>query len=964
MGNKVKIVGYAKREFFNNGIEYRNFSPDLVGNQTTSEIGTSVFTVGNFNITTNLDSKVDKIFITNEYGDFTSLESLNLDESIKNLFFESSKKVKLNLDSNDVLNYAYFGSLREYIRVSLENIIISWPASIYVRPFDELDVTFSGSTVLNYDYDTITNKATFEVSTDRLSNPFDINFITDGTIVDTFNETNDLRNLSVNYSNYIISSEVGDFPILDFVGASATTNATMYITVEGNAFPQISTYDLFYHIKPNTTKQEEFFIGLNEFENNLLNRYIIPIYTASFKVTTETEKGASVDLTRTITWPISDGYNLDFNSKDYVSYVNTLLSLAAESDDLKSDLMVRFLVSKSISEFDTIPDIDGTFEGSNGQKMNSTLKIYGREFDELKRYMDGISFANVVTYDKKNNTPDLILKNLARIMGWDLTSSIEELDLIGNYLTPKDSTYEGLSRGLTNTEAEIELWRRIILNTPWIWKSKGTRKTIEFLFKFIGTPDGLITFNEYIYVADKALDAEVVTDMMEQFNDTRDISSLNIDSDGFPKTLPNTPDMYFQKAGLWYRTTGGANPEIDILYGNNPHIGPYDGGQAYIDQFTNCLIPNFVEVDETNEIINSGTDNLFTNFDNGTFNECCDSDILVTLDTDKDFDALLASNINKFIQNEPVTETGCTIVDTWTIVASLTGNTFYTSTPIITSGTTGLIETQYVAELDIISAEPELSGTTGTYYSGTSEYKIVSADEDCDNELLGTYFKVEVQVSSTFDCLDEGITGLTGFPISQETDDGCNPSSALSLIDTFYHDGVGILPVSGDTVYTDSLGVSPYISVEGADRYMGHNFADSSNWLTTDGSGVRIPLDCPEALCNITTGISDFDNITKMYHIDGITSTTGIQIRFYLSDYDPQDPLIQVVTDKFGVLSGLVPERILDFVISPNGGTTFDYEVLIQNTETSLYRINIEILKFHNECVDIEHIKRSFLSTD
>jgi hypothetical protein len=33
--------------------------------------------------------------------------------------------------------------------------------------------------------------------------------------------------------------------------------------------------------------------------------------------------------------------------------------------------------------------------------------------------------------------------------------------------------------------------------------------------------------------------------------------------------------MYFQNNGLWYRETGGSNATIDILTGNNPHLGPY-----------------------------------------------------------------------------------------------------------------------------------------------------------------------------------------------------------------------------------------------------------------------------------------------------------------------------------------------------------------------------------------------------
>jgi hypothetical protein len=754
MANKVKIVGYAKKEFFNNGVEYRNFSPDLVGNQTTSEIGTPVFTAGNFNITTNLDSKVNKNFVTNQYGDFMSLETLNLDDTIKNIFFESTKKVKLNLDSNDVLNYAYFGSLREYIRVSLENIIISWPASIYVTPYSSLDPSISGSTALNYTYDLATNKGTFDVHTDRITNSFDINFTSGGTIADTFNETNDLRNLAVNYASYVVSNDHGEFPIVDFSGSSATTATTINITVEGNAFPLYAVENLFYHIRPSDVKVEEFFIGLNEFERNLLNRNVIPIYTGNFKVTTETETGAAVELIEKITWPVSDGYNIDFNSKDYTRYVTQLLSLAAESDDLKSNLMVRFLVSTSISEFDTIPDIDGTYEAGNAQKMTSALKIYGREFDELKKYMDGIAFANVVTYDKKNNTPDLVLKNLARIMGWDLISSIEEIDLITNYLKPKDSTYEGQSVGLTNTEAEIELWRRIILNTPWIWKSKGTRKTIEFLFKFIGTPDGLVTFNEYIYIADKSLDADRVKDMMEHFNNTRDIDSLNVDDDGYPRVLPNSPDMYFQKAGLWYRTTGGPNPDIDILYGNNPHIGPYDGGQAYIDQFAECLVPNFVGAEGFEDLTASGDTGLFTNFCNGTF-DC--NDLVAEINTCVDFSGTLDTNIDKFIDENPVSESGCTGTTVWTLNVYLSGETIY-GEPFL-SGTTVLSATsvptqqQYINALFELSATTELSGLT--FISSGCAFKIIDDTEACDSGLNGAFLKIEVCISTEFDCIDE-----------------------------------------------------------------------------------------------------------------------------------------------------------------------------------------------------------------
>jgi hypothetical protein len=74
--------------------------------------------------------------------------------------------------------------------------------------------------------------------------------------------------------------------------------------------------------------------------------------------------------------------------------------------------------------------------------MNKTLHIYGRNFDEINKYIKGISFSNVVTYDKQDNTPDIYLKNLASVLGWDLISSVVENGLLSLCYINK-STYSG-----------------------------------------------------------------------------------------------------------------------------------------------------------------------------------------------------------------------------------------------------------------------------------------------------------------------------------------------------------------------------------------------------------------------------------------------------------------------------------------------------------------------------------------
>ena len=618
MSNKIKVSGYSKKEVFNGNIEYRNFSPDLVGLQLSSDGGTPLFTMGNFSITTNMDPKSDKSFITNNFSQFYNLDTLNLNETQAQTLLDNNAGVILNLDKSNLKYYAQFGSFTEFVRVSLENIIINWPASLYVNPFG---VTDNGSSILgltfeDYSYDFISDTSNFKVNVNFIDNKFNINYLTNGTILDTFNETNDLRNLTINFGSYSILTDDVEYEIIGFTGSTYISNDYIYLTVKGDVFGT-KTPNTIYHIKPKKINEELFFNGLSNFEGYLLNRFVIPKYTSTFSYQKRSETGSILLMNTNLTWPVSDGYNIDFQSGDYISFVSKLLEIASESDLTTSNLMNRFLVSESISDFDTTPvflseeDLD-----TSGQKVNKTLSIYGRSFDEINNYITSISFANVVSYDKKDNTPDNFLKDLAKVLGWDLVSSILEHDLLTNYVNSANSTYEGHSIGLTPVKADVELWRRLILNSPWIWKSKGTRKSIEFLLRFIGTPKGLVTFNEYIYKADGPIDVDLFVKTLSLNNLDLDLSSYPIDSDGYPRLLPDTDDLYFQNNGLWYRETGGSGSTIDILTGNNPHVGPYDGGNKYLNQLK-TLIPNFSAVTLSSQTVTTDSFNLFTNYNLG-----------------------------------------------------------------------------------------------------------------------------------------------------------------------------------------------------------------------------------------------------------------------------------------------------------------------------------------------------------
>jgi hypothetical protein len=612
---KIVIPGYAQKVFYEGGIEYRNFSPDLVGLQLASNGGTPLFTMGSFSITTNMEPKVDKIFSTRNFSNFISLTDLNLSLEQANTLLRNNNGVILNSDKTKIKNYARFGSFTEFLRVSLENIITTWPASLYCTPINNVSRNV-GYTFENYNYNSITEEASFRVNTSFIDNKFGLNYMTNGEIINTFNATNDLRNIVINYESYVVFVGEIEYPILNFQGSDTLFNDYIYLTIKGNPFTATTGYTN-YHIKPNEIECEKFFNGLPDFETYLLNRLISPKFTATFDYMSQSEDGFNIYISTDVTWPINDGYNIDFSTTSYEAYVNSLIEIATNSDLTESDLMYRFLVSESISDFDTVPvHLSYLQQDTSGQKMSKVLRIYGRNLDDINTYIYGIENANTVTYDKLDNMPDLYLKNLAKVLGWELISSVVEIDLLSNYVKPSKTSYSGHSVGLTPVEADIELWRRLILNTPWLWKSKGARKSIEFLLNFVGIPKGLVEFNEYIYKADGAIDIDLFQKALAANNLDTDLSIYPINQDGYPAPLPDTSTMYYQGKGLWYRETGGANATIDILGGNNPHVGPYDGGSTYINQFR-VLIPDFSAVTITSETVTTNSSKLFSNYNSG-----------------------------------------------------------------------------------------------------------------------------------------------------------------------------------------------------------------------------------------------------------------------------------------------------------------------------------------------------------
>ena len=508
--------------------------------------------------------------------------------------------------------------------------------------------------------------------------PIILNIPNNEGITGTETPTNPLRNFTVQHTYYTIEHNGIVKNIKSIIPATQTTNSDMELVVEGNPFPELTgiilpQYSFLFNpidasipffIKPNETQRELFFSKLNTLQRNLLNRETYPAYKSIIIGPQITDSGVIVIIKEILNFPIlDDGYNLNFFDGFYITYLDTLNTIGENFDASQTDLIVRKYTAEAISSFDTIPRGDGNNILLDGEKATKLLRIYGVSFDNVKKYMNGIKFAHTVTYDKKNNIPDALVKDLSFMLGLDPVTFVTDVNL-GQTLLPSPligGEFSGTSTNYSAIGMDNELYRRLILNIAWIWKSKGTRKAIEFLFRFIGAPEALVNFNEYIVVVDEPLDMDKIKDLLYLYTGDADTTNIPYDDDGFPlpppngalvitdfiagpdsgatgTTLTNSPiqeevvqEMYFQKNGGWYRETFGSGAGVTVLRGNNPHLGPYDGGNEYLNYFSKCYIPNFTGKTNIELFTTTTKSNAFLNYNYGIFNSVPDdTDVYTT----------------------------------------------------------------------------------------------------------------------------------------------------------------------------------------------------------------------------------------------------------------------------------------------------------------------------------------------
>jgi hypothetical protein len=599
-----------------------SFANNLVGFQLVQGGG---LTNSNFEFSQGVVARVVRNYEAGVFSEPISLKDLQISNLEKSeSIFNKNFRLYPNFDKTNILNFTNYGSLTKRLEDAALGIINYFPAAIETNKFYNDFTTGYTATDVEYDGDGDITKLVLNCNLFR--NPFGIDYSDNATenIENLSYSVSEYRNFKEKYRSYTLVYSSQYYDVEAIIPSQSISSSTLTIWVNGNPFGLTggtTSVDYSLILRPNDTIVNEVFnLELDNVQEFLLNRYIKPIYTASFQVPTEGNDGTIFTSYQTITWPLDGNWNLDIRTEQFTDYLTKLGNIGAEFDGSTTDLISRFYTTNAFKEFDT-----------SDAKVDKVLKIYGRSFDEIKQYVDGIKNVNSVNYNIGNDVPSGLLTNIAQTLGWDINiSPITNTDYISSLYGTTENAFPAYSTSQTIQDLNDQFFRNLILNSAWIYKSKGTRKAIDFLMEFVGVPDALLEFNENVYKADGPIDMNRFNEqfslissgtyipevpildenniyILKGYQYTAFTSSTSVievtstredipvGTDGYPIKLTEDDNYFFQKGEGWFESTPQhqapqiVNENLSVFTGQNydiqTEIEPSTYGQKYLDVY-------------------------------------------------------------------------------------------------------------------------------------------------------------------------------------------------------------------------------------------------------------------------------------------------------------------------------------------------------------------------------------------
>ncbi len=271
------------------------------------------------------------------------------------------------------------------------------------------------------------------------------------------------------------------------------------------------------------------------------------------------------------------------------------------------------------------------------------IDMIGQHFDISWTYINSLSDINKREEHPWDGMSDDLLFNVAKSMGWSLSNGYGDSDL-WTYVLGTDQTGSLAQTGQLKTKSREkivkETWRRIVNNLPYIYKTKGTPRSIKALLATYGIPQAFLQIREY--------GGPTIVDVPNQYEHERFVYKVNIDAQA-GKYVVNPWDA-IDPEGSYIPLVPRA---IEVIAKLPASIGSDDGGVTGAYTIFDIVVPgerisvkfNGVNSTTANFTLVSGSTSLLTT-NNFTWNGS--RDVVIVLNNDSTTTSLRAAMPDNF----------------------------------------------------------------------------------------------------------------------------------------------------------------------------------------------------------------------------------------------------------------------------------------------------------------------------
>ena len=142
-------------------------------------------------------------------------------------------------------------------------------------------------------------------------------------------------------------------------------------------------------------------------------------------------------------------------------------------------------------------DIPGGGRMQSAQIIASMFYLWSETFDEIKMFVDEFGRLLKVDYLSPDTISDQLLPFLAKYYGLSLPNAYANANM-RQFQEGEDLNLNKVSSNLGLQGIQNTIWRRVLTDLPELLKTRGTKHSIEAIFRNMGiNPDGAFRIREY-----------------------------------------------------------------------------------------------------------------------------------------------------------------------------------------------------------------------------------------------------------------------------------------------------------------------------------------------------------------------------------------------------------------------------------------------------------------------------------